>query len=488
MEYIETFSAFYREWDWLLYTVIYIGALFTIVLENRNPNKSLAYLLLLIFLPVVGLVVFYFFGRDLRKRKRFKLKKKEDREILEQHWKALQNEHCRQMEELETEYAGLTEPARMLFNRREAVPFAGNGVRLLLNGEEKFPELFEALKEARHHIHIEYYTLTEDDVGRQLCDILTGKAREGVEVRVIADGVGSSKIGGLPQRLREAGASYYTFMPVRFASLASANYRNHRKIAIIDGKTGFVGGINLDDRYWNNGKHQLYWRDTSIKLEGPVVNNLQLQFLMSWQFVSKDESFPMEAPYFGAAEARSDGSTVTVVASGPDSQRPHAMDCLVSAIHEARERVRIVNPYFIPDDPVKAAMEIAATSGIEVEIILPGISDSWVVNHASMSYVKPLLQNNVRVYLYEKGFIHAKTITVDGKFAMVGTVNMDMRSFFINFEVAALLYDENLSRQLDESFDADLKACRKLEWESWKERPFWERGVDSACRLLTPLL
>ena len=488
MEFIETFSAFYREWDWLLYSAIYIGAIFTIIFENRDPNKSLAYLLLLIFLPILGLIVFYFFGRDYRKRRRFRLKEEKDQQVLDKYWKEKADEFKDRLKELQPAYGGLVEPARMLFNRQEGITFSGNRVDLLLNGEEKFPRLFEDLKNARHHIHLEYYILTEDDVGNTIAEILIERARNGVEVRVIADGLGATRIGKIPRRLKQAGVYYQTFMPVRFASLASANYRNHRTIVVIDGKIGYVGGINLDDRYWNNGKHDLYWRDTHLRLEGSTVNNLQLQFLTSWHFVSEGHRFPIQDPYFGVAEEKENGCPVTIVGSGPDSQRPHAMDCIVSAIHEARERVRIVNPYFIPDDPVKTALEIAATSGIEVELILPGPSDSWVVNHASRSFIKPLLQNNVKVYLYQKGFVHAKTITVDGKFSMIGTVNMDIRSFFINFEVAALIYDEKLTGQLDASFETDLEHCEKLEWEKWSQRPVWMRGGDSCCRLLTPLL
>ncbi len=304
MEFIETFSAFYREWDWLLYSAIYIGAIFTIIFENRDPNKSLAYLLLLIFLPILGLIIFYFFGRDYRKRRRFRLKEEKDQQVIDKYWRERADEFRGRLEELGSAYGGLVEPARMLFNRHEGITFSGNRVDLLLNGEEKFPRLFEGLKNARHHIHLEYYILTEDDVGNAITEILVERARDGVEVRVIDDGLGTTGIGKIPRRLKQAGVCYQTFMPVRFAFLASANYRNHRKIVVIDGKIGYVGGINLDDRYWNNGKHDLYWRDTHLRLEGSTVNNLQLQFLTSWHFVSEDHRFPIQDPYFGVAEEK----------------------------------------------------------------------------------------------------------------------------------------------------------------------------------------
>lgn len=473
---------------YIILAIAYIGVFITIILDNRDPNKTFAYILLLIFLPIAGLVVFYFFGRDYRKRKIFNLKGQEDRKKLEDYWEKNEQETKRVLNQLEEQVGGLVEPAHMLLHRHQSLFKHGNQVQLLLNGEDKFPEVFKALEAARHHIHLEYYILSDDDVGHRIADILVEKARQGVEVRVITDGVGSSKLGDIPKRLRQAGGQHYPFMPVRFNHLASTNYRNHRKILVIDGEVGFVGGLNMDDRYWNTGKHDLYWRDTHLKIIGPAVNSLQIHFLLGWQFVS-DHSFPLSSPYFNIdGAASSDGSFVGIVASGPDSDRPHNMDVLISAINRARRHIRITNPYFIPSEPLSTALQIAAASGIEVECLFPGVSDSMIVKHASFSYLKPLLESGVKVYLYDKGFVHAKTMTIDGKLSVVGTVNMDIRSFYINFEVAAVVYDQSLASQLEEAFEADLQEAAFLDPETWTERPLWRKSAESVCRLLTPLL
>ncbi len=487
MEYLNTVTNFIAEWYWIPATLIYIGVFITILLENRNPSKSLAYILVLVFLPGIGLIVYYFFGRDFRKKKLFTFKGGQDVNILREYWQQRKPEIEHQLQELEAHFQELAQPAQMLYNEGQSDLSSCNEVDVLINGEEKFPELYRCLEAAAHHIHLEYYMLSDDDVGNRITDILIKKAGQGVEVRVIADGTGSSRIGRLPKRLRAAGIPIFLFMPVRFTSLASTNYRNHRKIAVIDGHTGFVGGLNLDDRYWNTGKHKLFWRDTHLKIQGPAVRVLQLHFLLSWQFVSK-QAFPIEPKYFPIVGAPDNGYPVSIVASGPDTIRPFSMDCYVSAIHRARQRVRITNPYFIPSQTIIDALQIAASSGVKVQLILPGVSDSWIVQHASYSYLKPLLENGVEVFLYKKGFVHAKTITVDGKLAMIGSVNMDFRSFFINFEVAALIYAEEVTRQLDDQFDQDLQECEQLNWRSWKNRPIIQRGVDSLCRLLAPIL
>ena len=276
-------------------------------------------------------------------------------------------------------------------------------------------------------------------------------------------------------------------MPVRFKNLASTNYRNHRKIIIVDGKTGFIGGLNLDEKYWNNSKHELYWRDTHLKIDGPAVNALQLVFSTDWRYVSK-ELLPLDEPYFTQKYDESEKSPITVIASGPISLRPYGMDSMVSLIHNAKKNIRITNPYFIPSDELKGALITAALSGIEVNLILPGISDSKIVQRASFSYFKPLLYNGINIYLYQKGFIHAKTMTIDDKISLVGSFNTDIRSFYINYEASALIYDMKLTADLNKMFEEDLSNCIKLDYNSWKKRSITSRFLDSLCRLITPLL
>ena len=445
------------------------------------------YIVILIFVPILGLIVFYFFGRDYRKRIRFKFKNAHDLNTIKEFQQELIHNQDNSLKHLEDEFGSLSKPARMLINEQSSFLLSGNETKLLINGEEKFPEIVKALKCARHHIHLEYYIFSDDDVGREILEILIEKAREDVEIRILVDGAGSSDLGRIPQKLKENGIKLYRFMPVRFKNLASTNYRNHRKLIIIDGRIGFIGGLNIDERYLNNGKHKLYWRDTHLKIEGPAVNILQLVFSTDWRYVSK-KLLPLAEPYFTKHFNTSEKNPITIIASGPISLRPHGMDSMVSLIHNARKSIKITNPYFIPSDELKGALITAALSGVTVKMILPGISDSTIVQRASNSYLKPFLYNGVEIYLYQKGFIHAKTMTIDDKVSLVGSFNTDIRSFYINYEASALVYDKELAQELNNQFDIDIDNSIKLDYISWKNRSINNRLLDSFCRLITPLL
>lgn len=476
------------QWYWVVpFILAYIGVILTILLDNKNPAKSIAYILLLALVPVLGLVVYYFFGRDYRKQRIFNLKGAIDSSIIETFWTDNRAEFERRFEETEKKFGDLIASARLIYNQHQGILTMNNAVKLLVNGESKFPEVIHSLEQAKHHIHMEYYIFSYDDVGKKIVDVLIRKALEGVEVRIIIDDFGSTKNKRMVRRLRRAKVNVHRFMPVVFPFLAQANFRNHRKIIVVDGRVGFEGGINIDERYLNSGKHKLYWRDTHIKFEGPLVNLLQLQFLLSWHFTAK-KKFPFERPYFGNHFETIGDATATLVASGPDSPRPYCMEAILAAINQAKIRIWIVTPYFIPTDQIITALQIAASNGVDVRMILPGKSDSHVVKHASLSYIRPLLHSGIRIFFYEKGFAHAKTMTFDSKVSIIGTANMDTRSFYINFEIAAVVYDEKLCAQVDESFLNDLKNCKEMTFREWSKRSFYNRLLDSVCRLLTPLL
>lgn len=487
---MESFIAFVIEHKLIIGIPIilaYIGVLITILLENRNPVKSVSYIMILIFVPILGLIVYYFFGRDLRKQQIFKQKAFKDLDVAQEYYQKYIEDSEDKLEKLQDEIGNLSQPFRQLYLQKQALVHRGNQVKLLNNGEEKFPALYEDLLQAKHHIHIEYYIFTKDDVGNRVTEILIQKLAEGVEVRIIMDGQGSRKKKDLPKILESHGAEVYNFMPVRFSSLAQVNYRNHRKIVVIDGLIGYVGGINMDDRYWNNGKHTLYWRDTHIRIKGSAVKELQFHFFQSLSFVAKRQ-YHLDLKYFPVQEEFVENAIVSTIVSGPASPFPYNMDTLVSAILQAKENIRIANPYFIPSDQIMTALGIAAASGVKVDLIIPKESDNFIVRHSSFSYLKPLLKRGVNVYLYEKGFIHSKTTTIDGKVAFVGTVNMDIRSFYINFEIAAIVKDVDLCRQMDKAFEDDKINSMKIDPELWNSRPVWQKGLDSVCRLLTPLL
>jgi cardiolipin synthase len=477
-----------NQWYWIVpFIMAYIGVILTILLDNKNPTKAVAYILLLALVPVLGLIVYYFFGRDFRKQRIFNLKGAVDNPVVEHFWSDNKVEFERRFEVAEKQVGDLIAPARLIFNLHQGVLTENNDVTLLLNGDAKFPALLAALEEAKHHIHLEYYIFCYDDVGKKVVDVLIRKAAAGVEVRIVIDDFGSGKNKKMVRKLKKAGIKVHRFMPVVFPFLAQANYRNHRKIIVIDGRIGFEGGINLDERYINSGKHKLYWRDTHIKVEGPLVNFLQLQFLLSWHFTS-GERFPFQFPYFRNEFEKKGKATATLVASGPDSPRPYCMEAILAAINQARTRIWIITPYFIPTDQIITALQIAATNGVDVRMILPGESDSHIVKHASLSYIRPLIRSGVRIFFYQKGFAHAKTITFDKQLSIVGTANMDIRSFYINFEIAALIYDKDLCKEIDASFEKDLQFSEEVTFLEWSKRSITNRLLDSVCRLLTPLL
>jgi cardiolipin synthase len=482
-------AGFVGKWYWIPMLLVYAGVIITILSENREPSKSLAYILVIVFLPVVGLLIYYFVGRKPAFKKQvFDRKRLMDKQKKEEYYKQLKPKMEEQLQLLEEKMGDMAFPFRYLIYQNQSLITTGNALTLLNNGEEMFPALFAALENARSHIHIEYYIFTSDDVGNRVADILISKQKAGVEVRVIVDGVGSNHIKKLPDRFTEAGIQFITTLPVTFTSLANSNYRDHRKIAIIDSSIGFIGGINLDERYWNNGKHALYWRDTAVRIEGPAVNLLQVQFFLSWYFAGGRNEFGELNNYFNVQPQKNGNGTVAIAASGPSAEAPYILETVLLALGHAKRTIRICTPYFIPPDELTSALVIAAANGVEVELILPAESDSFAVQHASFSFIKPLLQRGVKVYLYEKGFIHAKTISIDSTLAFIGTVNMDTRSFYLNFEITAVIHDPGLCKEMEDSYAKDKQNSRLVTLQQWQSRPMFQRGLDSVCRLLAALL
>lgn len=485
----KTIIDFIAEWYWIPFSLMYAGIIITILSENRKPSKSLAYILVIVFLPVGGLLVYYFVGRKpVFKKWVFKRKQLLDRRRTEEYYAHLKPQMEEQLQLLEKEIGDMSIPFRYLYNQKRSLISSGNKVTLLNNGEEKFPALFKALENARSYIHLEYYIFTADDVGNHVAEILINKKKEGVEVKIIVDDVGSNHLKTLPQKFKEAGIEFLETLPVAFTSLANSNYRNHRKIAIVDGTIGFIGGINLDERYWNNGKHKLYWRDTAVCIEGPAVNLLEVQFFLSWFFSGGKDDITEPKNYFKMDAEKKGKAIVAFAASGPGSEVPYAMEAMIVAISQAAKTIRITTPYYIPTEQLTSALAIAAASGIEVELLLPAKSDSFIVQHASFSFIKPLLERGVRVFLYEKGFIHAKTISIDSRLAFIGTVNMDIRSFYLNFEITSVIHETEFCKTFEQSFETDKQSSRLVTMEKWQSRSVWARGLDSVCRLVAALL
>ncbi|SEN36880.1 cardiolipin synthase [bacterium A37T11] len=487
MDFVHALIGLLKQWYWIPILFVYLGVIITILTENRDPEKTVAWVLVIVFLPILGLVVYYIFGQKFKKERSFRRKNSYEHQRLLASWKRIKPLMDENMEVLAARIGPLSRVFEFLYKEHISSVTLRNRVKLLINGEEKFPALLSALRGARHHIHLEYYIFEQDDIGTEILAILKQKVTEGVQIRLIIDDFGSSSFKKTVDMFRREGVEMLRFLPVNFTSLADSNYRNHRKVAIIDGDTAFVGGINISDRYNNNGKYPLYWRDTSVKIEGFAVNVLQIWFWMDWLFAN-GPMFDLGEGYLNSSDKEYGDMAVTFAYSDPGSKAAYNMEAMLLAISQAKKSLKLCTPYFIPSDQLTTALQLAASSGVEVELMMPAKGDSFVVQHASFSFLKPLLERGVKVYLYQKGFIHAKTISIDGQMAFIGTVNLDTRSFYINFEISAIVQDEQLCQRLDTQFSLDREQSVLLTLEGWKHRPVITRGFDSLCRLLAPLL
>jgi cardiolipin synthase len=460
-----------------------------IVYDTRSATKTMAYLLISIFIPVAGILFYIIFGINYWKRKLYDKKFAEGKKMLDDLEKEWGVGLVDSFQKASISLENNAELAAMLVRELHSPLTDGNSVKLLVNGEEKFPEVIQALNNAKHHIHIQYYIYENDTIGKQIENILIAKAKEGVQVRFIYDDFGSPSINKKMEiRLKDAGIEIYPFQKIVFYLLANRlNYRNHRKIIVVDGQTAFVGGINVSDKYINDKPGKLYWRDTHLRIDGPGVFYLQYIFLTDWNFCSGKDIKPSKE-HFASHKKHAENALAQVVASGPDAEQPILLFSILQAINLAKNEILITSPYFIPGDTVLDALKIAALSGLSVKLLVPGISDSKLVNNASRSYYGELLMAGVEIYLYNKGFIHAKTMVTDSKLSIVGTANMDIRSFELNFEVNVLLYDEIISGKLRSIFFEDLKDAEKIDAEKWSKRSAFKQLPEKLARLFSPVM
>lgn len=476
----------------VLYFIIMLLVILRVLYDTRSGSKTLAYILFIILIPVVGILFYFSFGINYRKRKLYSKKLVRDKILSNKiHQRLSQySEKVRASELFPAHFIKLTS---FIEAGNKSPLTANNTVCHLVNGEQKFPVLLKALESATSHIHLEYYIYEDDVTGNAIADVLIRKASEGVEVRFLYDDFGSHSLGKkFLNRLKNGGVETVPFYKVRWYAFANRlNYRNHRKIIIIDGIKSFVGGINISDKYRNDleGKQKIYWRDTHLMLEGRATFYLQYIFLCDWNFghVPKLEFVPRYFPIYQTDE-KIDKEIVQIVASGPDSDLPVVLYSIIKAIGAATKKVLITSPYFIPGEALIDQLIIAAKSGIEIKLLIPGISDSKIVNAAARAYYTELLRFGVRIFEYQKGFVHAKTIVIDDSLSMVGSANMDYRSFDLNFEVNAIVYSETINTQLKETFYNDLKDSIEIKAEDWLARPKYVFVWEKLVRLLSPFL
>lgn len=478
---------FIVEWYWVPLLLVNATAFVTILVENGKPEKTIAWLLVIIFLPVIGVLLYYFFGQKFKKEKYFKVLDKKYHIKIEETWEEQKQFIEHQIDMTEKYDSHLNDAFEYLVHTRSSIPTSNNKIDLLFNGEQKFLPLLEDLKNAKHHIHIEYYIFDEDHIGKQVLDILVEKAKQNVEVRLIVDDFGSSKFAKKQKYYSDLGVAFEIFLPVRFSSLANSNYRNHRKIIVIDGEIGYVGGINISDRYINPNRFNLYWRDTSIRIHGDAVKMLQMQFWLHWQSISQN-TFDLTESYFPTLKVKYDDLLTTFAFSSPGRSIPYVMEAMILSILSAKKSVDLCTPYFIPTESFKTALLATISKGIKVRLLLPDQGDSAIVQAASLSFLKPFMERGLEVYLYKKGFVHAKTVCIDGLLSYIGTTNLDSRSFIINFELSAIILNENIAQQLTQQFEKDLQDSYLFKLEYWTSKPWYYRSFASLCRLMAPLL
>ena len=452
-----------------------------IVQQRRSPASTIAWLLVLVLLPIGGWVIYRLIG-PLRLERR-KLRRRVTRKLVDEATGALREIEAaapmRHRDQL----------ARVAIAAGEAPPLHAESVELYTEGMAKYGAIAEAIDAARHHVHLEYYIWENDETGRRLRDQLVDRARAGVEIRVLVDGTGSLGARGRFFRpLIEAGGQVAWFNPLSLLRIRRrrADFRSHRKIIVCDGRIGFTGGMNVADTETAEFSGSAAWRDTHALFEGSAVRVLQRVFVEDWLYATGSE-LPYGEVYF-PVPTRDGGEIVQIVASGPDLDVFAIHKVFFAAINRAEKRVWLTTPYFLPDDAIQTALVSAAMRGLDVRVLAPARSDSRLVDLAARSYFPELLAAGAHVFEYQPRFVHAKTFVIDDDIAIIGTANLDNRSFRLDFEVAAVLYGTEPTGKLDAAFRADLDHCRELAPKPWMRQPFWTRLGQSGARLLSPLL
>ncbi len=472
---------------WALYSMVAIVVIGYIIHEKREPVKALAWIGVIAFVPIAGLAMYVMVGRNHRKEKIFNHKEIKDLEYFDK-ISGEQLKNINSQTEIKKEVVVKHKDIiTLLLNNSKTVLTTRNRVTVLNNGKQTFNSILASLRGAESSIHLEYYIFENDRIGSKIAKILMNKARSGVEVRFIYDDVGSWGLSpSFIYKLKKAGVKVSCFMPVVFPWLTSKiNYRNHRKIIVVDGSVAFTGGLNVADRYLRRGRTGR-WRDTHLKIEGEAALMLQAVFVTDWYFLHRKELLT-QPKYFPPHEIK-EGVALQIVSSGPDSDWASIMQAFFAAITKANDHIYISSPYFLPNQAILTALKVAALSGIDVRIMIPSRSDSKIVYWATRSYIGELLNAGIKIYLYKAGFNHSKLIMIDGEFSSVGSANMDIRSFEDNFEVSALIYDVEITTQLETSFVKDLNVSEMVTDEWWRSRAKLHAAYESLARLLSPLL
>ena len=479
----QLFKIFLKAFD-SFFIIIILSMIFLIIKENRNPTTTLAWIQVMIFLPLLGFILYLIFGINYRKRKIFSIKQKDDLIELEKLYKFSSIDYSKSKKYADSEFLKIIKLAE---NNANSELNINNEITPYFNGKDTIDALFQSLKQAKHHIHLEYFSIANDEIGQKLKEILINKSREGIKIRLIYDSVGSWRLGkSYLKDLRKNSIEVTPFLPVKIPLLSSKlNYRNHRKIAIIDGKIGFIGGVNIGDKYYGKNKYFGYWRDTHLKIIGDAVHSLQRAFLLNWLFLNG--KINNLENYFPEHYIENQ-VPVQIISSGADSNWENIMQAYFSSINIARNFIYIQTPYLVPNESMITALKTASLSGVEVRIIIPSFPDHKIVFLGSRSYFNELLEAKIKIYEYQKGFMHSKTLLVDNKFASIGSANMDIRSFEQNFEINSLIYDKTFCKNLFSQFEKDFLNSKEITLQSLSNKNIFVKSSESISRLISPLL
>ncbi|MBS6183688.1 MAG: cardiolipin synthase [Clostridium celatum] len=454
-----------------------------IFIERKEPTTTWAWLIILIVLPGIGLILYLLLGQNLSRQKIFREKKLADKI---KRYKLISNRELPNFDsEINENYEDLI---LMNYNHSGAIYTTGNEVKTYINGEDKFRDLFNDIRAAKSFIHIEYYIFRYDDLGRALIKELHEKTKDGVEVRLVIDGMGSKRITKkIIKEIESYGIKVAVFFPGVLPHINTRiNYRNHRKIVVIDGKIGYVGGFNVGNEYVNKGKQFKFWRDTHIRVKGEAVNELNKRFILDWDYAA-DENMGNMSMYFPIPEVVGNVG-MQIVSSGPDHMEEYIKNSYMKIINNAKNYVYIQTPYLVPDSPMMEALKISALSGVDVRIIVPGAPDHFFMEWMLSANIGLLIEYGIKIYRYGNGFIHSKTIVADGEVCSIGTANLDIRSFKLNFEVNAFIYNEKIAKEQEKIFLGDQLKSKLVKKEEYYKRSRSLRIKESLIRLLAPIL
>ncbi len=464
----------------VLYVLTVLAVIVVVLSENRNPVKSMAWMLVLVLLPIVGLLIYLVFGRSLKGM----------RLISRSHLRELRR--MNDFPEAINQEANLSDSSQQLISLvnklTEPHLFSGNDITVFTSGEEKFEAMLRDIEHAQEHIHLQYFIIENDTSGKRLIQLLERKAREGVQVKVLYDYVGSFYFRPkVLKQMRAAGIEVHPFMELTFTQfLFRFNWRNHRKIVVIDGEVGYVGGMNIADRYIIGEKHQLPWRDTHLRIVGESVTAMQYSFAIDWDFTTRQ--LLTTSIKHHDDDTVSSNYLVQMVNSGPASRWNNISFVFLKAITLAKHSLFIQTPYFLPSDSLLKAMQSAALAGVDVRLMIPRKPDSLMLRLATGSYLKECLLSGIKIYFYDTGMMHAKVVIIDDEFATTGSTNFDFRSFEHNFEFNALVYSKEFNSKMRAIFEADMQQCTRLSLGKWKQRPLIQKALESIVRLISPIL